>query len=132
MRRRLVGQDVGDEAATRQLRQHLGAVADQADRERPPRALRLVAPAQRLVEGRRRAIEVASVETALDARRIHLHREADPVVHRGGERLRTAHSTEPTGQHDSPLERAGEVAARDGSKRLVGALQDSLRADVDP
>ena len=30
----LVGEDVGDDAAAHQFRQHVGAVADQADRER--------------------------------------------------------------------------------------------------
>ena len=132
VRRRLIGQHIGDEAAADQLRQHLGAIADQADRQRPARPLRLVAPAQRFVQRRRRAVEVARVEAALDARRIHFDHQADGVVHRGGERLGAAHSAEPAAQHDAPLERSPEMALRHGAERLVRALQNSLRPDVNP
>ncbi len=52
--------------------------------------------------------------------------------HRRGERLRAAHAAQARGQ--DPLARgvAAEVLARGFHERLVRALQDALRADVDP
>ena len=59
-------------------------------------------------------------------------RIAAPAMRRG-ERLRPAHAAEAGGQ-DRPAGqgRLAEVLLRRGRERLVGALEDSLRADVDP
>src|SRR2546426_9272868 len=46
----------------------------------PRRALRLLTPAHRLVQRAGGAIQVAGLEAALHPRRVHLHREAHPVV----------------------------------------------------
>ena len=57
----------------------------------------------------------------------------DAAGHRRGERLRAAHPAEPGRQDRAPGERrCPEVLLRGGRERLVGALQDPLRADVDP
>ena len=50
----------------------------------------------------------------------------------GGERLRATHAAQPGSDDEAPCERAAEVARRHGAKRLVRALHDALRADVDP
>ena len=63
---------------------------------------------------------------------IDVDAEEGGAVHRRGERLGAAHAAEPAG-HDQPArERAAEVLAGALGEGLVGALEDALRADVDP
>ena len=50
----------------------------------------------------------------------------------GGEPLGAAHAAEPGGDDEPAGERSAEVAAGDRGERLVRALDDALRADVDP
>src|SRR2546430_17414114 len=80
-------------------------------------SLRIRAPPQRFVERRRRAIEVARLQTTLDASGVRLDGEADPVVHRRGQRLRTAHPAQPPGEHDAAAQRVFKVPGRDRSER---------------
>src|SRR5205814_341492 len=78
------------------------------------------------------AIEVAGVQAALDAGRVDVDAEEGGGVHGGGQRLGAAHAAEARGQHQPAGEGAAEVAAGAGGEGLVGALEDALRADVDP
>ena len=64
--------------------------------------------------------------------RVDLDADRDPAVERDRERLGAAHAAEAGGERDRPGERAAEALARDRGERLVRALQDALRADVDP
>ena len=68
----------------------------------------------------------------MDASGVGLDGEADPVVHRRGQRLRTAHPTQPAGEHDAAAQRVLKVPCRDRSERFIGALENPLGADVDP
>ena len=77
-------------------------------------------------------VAVAGLDPAADARLVHVHAEERGAVHRGGERLRAAHAAQAAGDHQPALERAAEVLPRALGEGLVGALQDALRADVDP
>ena len=87
---------------------------------------------QRLVEVVGALVDVARRQPALDARRVDFDDERDAAVHRDGERLRAAHPAE-TGGDDQPAGQAAtEMAPRELGERFVGALQDALRADVDP
>ena len=54
------------------------------------------------------------------------------VVHRDRQRLGAAHAAEAGGQRDRAGECAAEAAAGDLGEALVRALEDALRADVDP
>ena len=85
-----------------------------------------------MLDARGLDIEVAVLDAATDARGVAIDADRDTVVHRDGERLCAAHAAEPCGQGDRAREGAVEVLLRDGRERLVGALQDALRADVDP
>ncbi len=87
---------------------------------------------QRLVEGFHGDVEVARVQPPLDARAVHLHHDDHALVHGRGQRLRAAHAAEAGGDDEPSRERAAEVLTRGLRERLVGALQDALRADVDP
>ena len=61
-----------------------------------------------------------------------LDAEGSGAVHGGRERLGAAHAAEPGGHAQPAREAAAEVAPAHGGQRFVSALQDSLRADVDP
>ena len=63
---------------------------------------------------------------------VDLDAQRDAVVHRDRQRLRAAHPAEAGGERDRAGERAAEAAAGDLGEALVRALQDALRADVDP
>ena len=132
MRRGLVGDEVGGDAAADELGVDVGGVAAKGDGERLARRHRLVRQPERLVERVRRHVHVGGLEAPLDAVRVDLHAQRDAAGHGDGERLRAAHAAE-AGRQD---ELAGQVGAvvllPRGGERLVGALQDALRADVDP
>ena len=132
VRRRLIRHDVRREAAAHQRRQHLGAVAHDPDRERGSALSRIRSPRERLVQRCRRAVDIARLQPPLHARRIRLHRQTDPFIHRGGEGLGTTHPAEPAREHDPPAQRSLELGSCNCAKRLVRALENSLRPDVDP
>ena len=131
--RRLVGDDVGREAALEQGVHHVGDVGDEPDRDR-------LAPLPRAEHQRERALEivaavlqVALAQAPLDALGIDLDDErshapastpasgcAPPMPPRPAVRTKRPASEPPK------CSRAG------GHERLVGALQDPLRADVLP
>ena len=66
VRARLVGDDVGPPPATDKFGQHVGAVAEQPDRDRLTVRLRLVGPRDRGVDVVRLAVEVAGLDPTLD------------------------------------------------------------------
>ena len=132
VRRGLVSHDVDLDAAAKQLGKHGRRVAHEPDAERNAIALRLKHALERGVEVARPLVEVALVDSSLQARRIDVDAEAHAVVHGDGERLRAAHAARACGQREGPGERAAKALVGDGSEGLVRALQDALGADVDP
>ena len=133
VRRGLVGDEVECLAAARQLRHDLGCVSEQSDREAAPVALSRADARERVVEGVGRLVEVAGLQPPLDPGGIDLDAEDGGVQHRPGERLRTAHPAQPGSEDRAPGEiRGAEVLLGRGREGLVRALEDPLRADVDP
>ncbi len=128
----LVGHDIDRRAAREQLREDVGAVAQQADRQGRTRVARLDGAPQRVVEVGRFDIEIPGRQPALDPRGIDLDADADAARHRHGQRLRAAHAAEPAGQGDRPGQGAAEALLPHRREGLVGPLQDALGADVDP
>ena len=133
MRGGLVGDEVEPLAGRGPGGLDLGGVADERDAERlarprPPSR----AQAQRLGRVAGQPVDVADVEPPAGPRLVDLDGDADALVHGHGQRLGTAHPAEPGGQGHGPAQRAAEVLARRLGERLVGALQDALRPDVDP
>ena len=98
VRARLVGHDVGHDAALEQRAEHLAGGADDADRAPVARAARLLGLAQRRVEIGRDQVEVARLDAALEAVRVDVDDEAHAVEHRDGERLGAAHAAAAGGQ----------------------------------
>ena len=129
MRARLVGHDVDRGAAAQQLREDVGAVAEQADAERPVGARREL---ERVVDVVGLDVQVAGLEPALDAGRVDLDADRHAAGHRHRERLRAAHPAQAAGERDRAGQGAAVALVRDRRERLVGALQDALGADVDP
>ena len=97
-----------------------------------PGDLRLAQNAQRVVQIARQAVAVARFEAPLDAVRVHVDAQEAGAVHGGGQRLRAAHAAHPARHHHLARERPAEVFPRQRGESFVGALHDSLAADVDP
>ena len=98
----------------------------------PPVGLGRVAAGDGVVEVVGHLVQVAGLEPALDAVAVDVDAQRHAVVHGDGQRLRAAHAAEAGGERDGAGQRAAEAAAGDLGEALVGALQDALRADVDP
>jgi hypothetical protein len=130
--RGLVGEEVGDHVAAVQLGDDVGGVPHQAHAERLALRLRLEHQLQSFVQVAGQAVAVAGVHAALDPGLVDLHPQEGAAVHGGGQGLRAAHAAQARGHHQAPGEVAAEVLAGRLGERLVGALQDALRADVDP
>ena len=130
--RRLVGDDVGRDAALEQRVHHVGDVGDEADRDRLAPVLCAEHQRERLVEIVRAVLQVALAQAPVDALGIDLDDERRRAREHAGQRLGAAHAAEARSQHEAPGERAAEVLAPGRHERLVGALQDALRADVLP
>ena len=126
MRRGLIGHRVGPDAAPHQFGQHLGGVAEQADRDRFSLAAGAIHHRQRFVEVLCLRVEIAGLEPHLDARRLALDRQQRRTRHGGGERLRAAHAAEPGGEDPFARKAAAVVAPHQFGEGLVGALHDAL------
>ena len=63
---------------------------------------------------------------------VDLDAQGDPFVHGDGERLGAAHTAQARGERDRARQRSIETPPGDLGETLVGSLQDSLGADVDP
>src|SRR5258708_1211747 len=132
MRAGLVGQEVGYDATTHDLRKNLGAVANQSDRESGLRSYGIVHPFEGFIQRCGHAIAIAGIDATPDARGIDLDAEKCRTVHGGRERLGSTHAAESAGQHEAACERPAEVPARRRRESLVSSLQDALAPDVDP
>src|SRR5690348_13975147 len=101
MRARLIGHDVRRHAEPYELRKHLGGVSDESDRERPLRPYCLTNPREGLLQSIRLAVAIARCEALVDSGLVDLHTEQGGAVHRGGERLRSAHAAEARREHEA-------------------------------
>ena len=132
VRRGLVGDDVGADAAPNELGEDVGGVAEEAD------GFRLAGPGpardhrERLVEGVGAFVEVSGADAEVDGVGVAFDREAGGAGQDRGERLRAAHAAEAGGQDPAALEVAAVVLAAGLDEGLEGALHDALGADVDP
>ena len=131
--RGLVGQHVGHDAAPHQFGHDLGGVADQADRQRLPLRASRRAPGAAPRRGRgtcgrgsrlcrRRSMRAGSTSTPRKAAPFMVAASgcAPPMPPR------------PAVTTSRPGQACRRSAGGAGGERLVGALQDALRADVDP
>ena len=129
----LVGDDVDGDAAAQQLGQHDGAVADEADRQRPRAALRRETASAARRRGRRppRPGSACSTRRASRAGSTSITRQT-PSFSVTASGWAPPIPPQPPVTVSVPGERAAEPLRRHRRERLVRALQDALGADVDP
>ena len=129
----LVGHEVEVLPSPGQLGHDVGRVPEQANGERAAGERGGTQARERVLQGVGRLIEVARLEPAIDAGLVDLDAEDRRPRERRGQRLGAAHPSQARCEDRPPGERRGtEVLLARGGERLVGALQDSLRADVNP
>ena len=128
----LVGQRVGHDAAVMQPLQHVDRVRQHAYRNALAASLQLERAVDRRIQVLVHLVQVAVVHALLQALAADVGDQRRTFVHRDGKRLCTAHAAAAGGDVQRALERPAKVLARALGERLVRALQDSLRADVDP
>ena len=132
VRARLVGEEVGADAARVKLRQDFSGIAEQADRHGLFLRAALFDDRERFVERLRRLVEIAGAQPHFDAARLAFDREARRPRHHRRERLRAAHAAEPGGEQPFARQVAAIMLAPHLDEGLIGALNDALRTDIDP
>src|SRR5579864_4334291 len=85
-----------------------------------------------VVEIARDAIAITTLDAAPDALRIGFDAQKSRAIHGGGKWLRATHAAHAAGDDQPARQRSAKVPARSGSESFVRALQNALRADVDP
>ncbi len=128
----LIGEQIGNDAAASQFRNHVGAISHQPDRRGFAGAHRIFQDAQRFVEVVDHHVAVTHLDATLDAFGIDVNSKKRGAVQSRRERLGSAHPTHSAGHHQLSGQVAAEMLARRGCKRFVSTLQNSLRADVNP
>ncbi|MBT9149335.1 MAG: hypothetical protein DDT28_00758 [Dehalococcoidia bacterium] len=91
MGRGLVGDYVGGDSPACKLRQHLGSIAQESDRERPPLAPGLLGQSQGLIQIIGHSIEILSIQAAPDPFFIYLNNYPHPTIHGYGQGLSPTH-----------------------------------------
>ena len=128
----LIGHDVGVDAVGEQPGHDVGGIAEQTDRQRDPFRFGLGHPSHRREVVGRDLVEIAMRDATLEHVLVDVDDEHDAVVHRHREGLGTTHAARAGGDRERAGKRAVEPLAGDLGEALEGALQDALRADVDP
>src|SRR5437762_14170728 len=89
---RLISEQIRHDVPLQQLRQHVCAISNQANRYGPPGVQSCLHDRQRLIEAVDEMVAVASRETFLNSPRIDINSKKTGAVHCRGERLRPAHT----------------------------------------
>ncbi len=97
-----------------------------------PRRGGVTRPRERFGRIVRQAVDVADLQSSTGSRLVDFDDDGDAVVHRDGQRLRTAHPTEPRRQRHRAAQRPAEMLTGRLGEGLIRALQDALGPDVDP
>ncbi len=93
---------------------------------------RVFANIERFIQRQCHAIAVTGAHSPFDARRIDVDAEKDGAIQRRGEWLGAAHAAHAARHNQLAGKIAAEVFVGHGGKRFKRALNDALRADVDP
>ena len=72
------------------------------------------------------------LDASVQPGRVDVDDQAHAAVERDGQRLGPTHPAAPAGEGEGAGQRPAEVPVGDGRERLERALDDALRADVDP
>jgi hypothetical protein len=132
VRRGLVGDQVRQGLAPQEFRKDVCRVAEQPDRYRRLRPRRRLQLPDRRVDALGLAIEIARAQAHVDARLAAFDRDHRQPRHLRRERLRAAHASQARGEDPFAFGLPPVMLPDSFGKGLVGALDDALRADVDP
>src|ERR1019366_4945712 len=116
----------------RELGNYFGAISNEADGRRFAFANGIFQNAQSFVKVVDHHIAIAGAQATLDAFGIDVNAEIGAAVQSCGERLGSAHAAHAAADDEFSGKRAAKMFARGGGESFVGALQNSLRADVNP
>ena len=128
----LIGEQIGKNAAAREFGNHVGAIADEADGSGFVFAHGILQDAQSFVEIVDHHVAVAGFHATLDAFGVYVNSQERCAVQRCGERLRATHSAHAASHDQFSGEVAAKMLACGCCERFVRALQNALRADVNP
>src|SRR6185312_11537416 len=109
-----------------------GRVAEERDRLRLARFRVTRDARERVVEIARLLVDVARANAHVDAALLTFDVERARTRKTRGERLRAAHAAETRGENPLAGQIAAVVLTAHLDERFVRALDDALRADVDP
>ena len=129
MRRCLIRHRVGPHPAPVYFGKDFSRIAEQANRNR---RFGLGHNAQRLIEAVGLAIKIAGLQPHLDPAWLALNRKARRPRHCCGERLRPAHPAKTSGEYPFARKIAAIMLPPHFDESFVSALNNPLRADVDP
>ncbi len=132
VRRGLVGDRIRPHPAPDQLRQDLRGIAQEAHRARLAGLARRFNGGHCTVKIRLHFIDKTHFQATFDTSGVTFHRQHRGTRHSTSQRLRAAHTAQPTGENPLAAPVAAVVLFAAGHKGLVRALDDALRADVDP
>ncbi len=132
MCRGLIGHRIGTKAEVVELRELQRGISFISNRDGLAAASRTLDLEQRRFSRFGDSVEIAQLAPAFQAGAIDVNDQTDAAVHRNGQRLSAAHAADSGRQHHPAGKGPAEVAPPQLRERLVGALNDSLRADVDP
>ena len=132
VRRSLIGENVGHDAALSQLGNDVAAVADQPDGDVLLLAHRVLQDAQRFVERVHHEIAIAGAQALLDTLGIDLDAEVAGARHGRSQRLRAAHAAHAARDDQLAFEIAAQMLLACRGEGFERTLNDSLRANVDP
>ena len=132
VRGRLIGHHIGPHAAAHELRQGFGCVAEQSHRYRLALRARIAHERHRVVEVFRLGVEIARLQTHVDARLLAFDRQHRRARHGRRERLRSTHAAQSGGEDPFVCEVPAVMLPPCFAERFVRPLHDSLAADVDP
>ena len=128
----LVSHDIRHHAHLDQLRFDLGAVADQSDRKGLFGGLGFLDPFQSLLQTVSFAVNIPVVDAFIDTGLIHLDTQHNRSGHGGRQGLSAAHAAIAAGQDKSAVQIAAEMFLAAGYEGFIGALQNTLRSDINP
>jgi hypothetical protein len=122
----LVGQNVRNDAALSQFRNHVRAIPDEPDGNIFLFANRILQDAQRFIERGDHEIAVAGLEALLDALGIDVDAEKRRASHRCSKWLSSAHAAHAATHNQLAGQVAAEMLLSRGGKSLERSLHDAL------
>src|SRR5438132_14056 len=126
MCRSLIGEHIRNDITLDHLRQDIGTVADQTDRDGSPLFPRFVDYSERLIERARHLVTITSRQAFFDPGAIDFYAKKKRTVHRSRKWLGPAHASKSTRHDKFSLERSAKMLTASFCKGFKCSLHDPL------